>query len=116
MSFTNKTPNYDFPQWALTDYPSFTNDMNPAYLTIDTQLKLLNDSITSVNEAARKAAQAAEEAKTAAQNAQNAADNAVNLLVDMGVTNESSAIEFKDKVNNAVPKYNILASYFNTQS
>lgn len=116
MPFTNKTPNYDFPQWSGTDYPSFVKDMNPAYLTLDTQIKALNDSVTSAASAAQAAAQAAQAAQQAAQAAQQAADNAVNLLVDLGVTDEETALAFKSKVDNAVPKYAILASYFDTQS
>lgn len=29
MPFKNKTPNYNFPQWEGTDYPSFVKNMNP---------------------------------------------------------------------------------------
>lgn len=111
MPFKNKTPNYNFPQWEGTDYPSFVKDMNPAYLTIDTQIKKLNDSVSSAAQAAQQAAQAAQ----AAQSAQSAADNAVNLLVDIGVTDEETALAFKSKVDNAVPKHAILASYFDVQ-
>ena len=78
--------------------------MNPAYLTIDTQIKTLNDSVSSATQAAQ-----------AAQAAKAAADNAVNLLVDIGVTDEESALAFKGRVDNAVPKHAILASYFDTQ-
>ena len=106
MPFAKKTVNYGFPQWAGTDYPSFVKDLNPAYLKIDTQIKALNDNITSTTQAAQQAAQAA----------QAAASNAVELLVSLGVTSEQEALAFKSKVDNAVPKYAILASYFDTQS
>ena len=106
MPFINKTPNYEFPQWEGTDYPSFVKDMNPAYLTLDTQIKGLNDSVTSAAQAAQAAAQAANQA----------AENAVHLLVDLGVTDEATALAFKAKVDNAVPKYAILTSYFDTQA
>lgn len=115
MPFKNKTPNYNFPQWEGTDYPSFVKDMNPAYLTIDTQIKTLNDSVSSAAQAAQQAAQAAQQAAQAAQSAKTAADNAVNLLVDIGVTDEETALAFKQKVDNAVPKHAILASYFDAQ-
>lgn len=112
MPYKNSTPNYQFPQWAGTDYPSFVKDMNPAYRTIDTQIKALDDSVSSAAQAAQSAAQAAQAAQTAAQAAQQAANNAVNLLVDLGITDEAAALEFKAKVDNAVPKHAILASYF----
>ena len=115
MPFTDSTPNYGFPQWEGTDYPSFVKDMNPAYLTLDKQIKDLNDSVTSAAQAAQAAAKAAQAAQAAAQAADQAADNAVSLLVDLGVTDEVTALAFKAKVDNAVPKYAILASYFDTQ-
>lgn len=115
MPFKKKTPNYSFPQWEGTDYPSFIKDMNPAYLTIDTQLKTLDNSVSSAANAAQQAAQAAQQAAQAAQAAKTAADNAVSLLVDIGVTDEATAIAFKNKVDNAVPRHAILASYFDSQ-
>lgn len=65
MSSTNHTENFNFPQWVGSDYPSFINDLNPAFLTIDTKLK----------------------------------------------SNET-AVAFAGKVNNAIPKNNVLAEYF----
>lgn len=116
MSSTNKTPNYEFPQWVGADRPSFVNDMNPAYLKIDQTLKSLNDSIASAASAAQAAQQAAERAEQAASAAQTAASSAVDLLVAMGVSDEEEATAFKGKVDNAVPKYAILASYFDAQA
>lgn len=37
--FSKKTDNYGLPQWDYADHPDFLNDMNPAYNTIDTELK-----------------------------------------------------------------------------
>lgn len=37
--FSKKTDNYGLPQWDYSDHPDFLNDMNPAYKTIDTELK-----------------------------------------------------------------------------
>lgn len=37
--FNKKTSNYGLPQWDYADHPDFLNDMNPAYKTIDTELK-----------------------------------------------------------------------------
>ena len=116
MAFTNSTPNYSLPQWLGTDYPSFINDMNPAYLKLDTTLKSISDSIETIKTAAEQAAQAANDAKKAAEKAKTAADNAVTLLVELGVTDSETAANFKRKVDNAVPKYDILASYFNQQN
>lgn len=37
--FSKKTDNYGLPQWDYADHPDFLNDMNPAYKTIDAELK-----------------------------------------------------------------------------
>lgn len=116
MPFVNKTPNYNFPQWVGTDYPSFVNDMNPAYLTIDTTLKNLTTKVNEAISAANSASEAASNAQQAAEDAATAAGNAVELFVALGVTDQQTAKAFKDKVDNAVPKYSILASYFDPKS
>lgn len=38
MASTNKTPNYDLPQWVAADKPTFLGDMNAAFLDIDTAM------------------------------------------------------------------------------
>lgn len=43
MASTNKTANYQLPQWAPTDHPSFSEDFNPAFQKIDETLKTIND-------------------------------------------------------------------------
>lgn len=116
MSSTNKTPNYALPMWASSDKPSWVHDLSPAFLTIDTALKTISSGVASAQQAAQQAAQAAATAEAAAVTAQQAADSAVALLVALGITNNDSAVAFKDKVDNAVPKYDILASYFDAQS
>ena len=105
MSSTNHTENFNFPQWVGSDYPSFINDLNPAFLTIDTKLK---NNETGVDTAQN----AAESAQKAAEAAQKAAKSSVDLLVAMGITNNETAVAFAGKVNNAIPKNNVLAEYF----
>lgn len=39
MSHTNKTPNYDLPQFIGTDIPSWLTDFNSAMEKIDTAIK-----------------------------------------------------------------------------
>lgn len=119
MPSTNKTTPYNLPQYVGTDRPSFTGEITQAFKTINDTMQQLNASITAADEAAESAASAAQSAQQAAQTAQQAAstaqtaaNNAVNLLVDLGVTDEETAAAFKAKVDNAVPKYAILASYF----
>lgn len=38
MGHTNETVNYQLPQWVDSDHPSFTEDFNPAFNTIDNAL------------------------------------------------------------------------------
>lgn len=37
--YSKRTDNYGLPQWDYADHPDFLNDMNPAYKTIDAELK-----------------------------------------------------------------------------
>lgn len=112
MSSTNHTKNFNFPQWAGSDYPSFIKDLNPAFLTIDTTLKSNETDVDNAQQAAEAAQQAATAAQQAATAAQQAAKSSVDLLIAMGITNNKTAVEFAGKVNNAIPKNNVLAEYF----
>lgn len=112
MSSTNHTKNFNFPQWIGSDYPSFINDLNPAFLTIDTTLKSNETGVATAQGAAETAQTAAKSAQKAAEAAQQAAKSSVDLLVAMGITNKATAVEFASKVNNAIPKNNVLAEYF----
>lgn len=112
MSSTKHTDNFNFPQWIGSDYPSFINDLNPAFLTIDTTLKSNETGVATAQRAAETAQTAATSAQQAAKAAQQAATTSVNLLIAMGITNNESAVAFADKVKNAIPKNNILAEYF----
>lgn len=108
MSFTNKTPNYNLPQWLGSDKPAWLTDMNGAFSAIDTAIKGASDSgssaeatannalstAQSAQETASEAATLANEAKVDAGNATTIANNAsqqagtaltaVNLIKDVG--------------------------------
>lgn len=55
MSSTNKTTNYNLPQWVGTDHPSFSEDFNPAFSKIDTEIKSVDDKAEAANTAATSA-------------------------------------------------------------
>ena len=112
MSASSSTTNYNLPVFSGTDYPSFIKDFNPAFTTIDATMKKNAEGIATASSAASSATQAAQTAQQAAAKAQNAADNVVALLTKMGITDEDGALAFKNKVDNAVPKHDILAAYF----
>lgn len=46
---TNQTSNYQLPQWIGTDSPAWLGDMNPAFATIDSNIKSANVTATSAN-------------------------------------------------------------------
>ncbi len=52
MSSTNKTENYNLPQWIGTDKPTFLGDFNGAFLSIDQgiyEAKTLAENMSSTN-------------------------------------------------------------------
>lgn len=50
MSSTNKTNNYNLPQWVGTDHPTFKDDFNPAFSTIDSTMKTnADEALTAAN-------------------------------------------------------------------
>ena len=76
MSYTNKTPNYDLPQWIGTDKPTFLGDFNGAFSAIDTAIKNASDSATSAASTANAASATATSANTNANTALTTANNA----------------------------------------
>lgn len=105
--FTNKTANYNLPQYLGTDKAEWL-DNNAAFATIDTALKEAALNAESAGSNATTAATAAAQAKSAADNAQATATraqstadtNASNIAglntrvaqVETGVANNSRAL------------------------
>lgn len=86
MSSTNKTPNYNLPQFINTDVPSWLGDFNEAMSKIDTQMKSNDTKSTSAstnaenaNSSATQALQTANTANTTANGANTNATNALSL-------------------------------------
>lgn len=50
MAYTDKTANYNLPQWVGSDHPDFLTDLNPAYETIDTELNKNATNITAMSQ------------------------------------------------------------------
>ncbi|UWI17460.1 MAG: hypothetical protein [Bacteriophage sp.] len=75
MSHTNKTPNYDLPQFIGTDKASWLGDLNPAFLAIDAGMQ--------ANKVAAQAAEvSAGEASALAQSANSVANSAINSVAN----------------------------------
>lgn len=97
MSYTNKTPNYEYPQYIGTDKPSYLGDFNSFALNLDTDIKAIDtkcegaiatsnnaistaetalEEISNASSSANTATTTANSAKTLAENAQNSASSA----------------------------------------
>lgn len=81
MSHTNSTPNYNLPQFAGTDKPTWLNDVNGAMSAIDTQMKANADSATQAN-----------------TNATTAVNN-TGTLANLNTTDKTSLVGAVNEVN-----------------
>lgn len=86
MSSTNKTPNYELPQFVANDVPSWLGDFNQAMSKIDTQMKANDTKATgastnaeNANNSATQALETANQANTTANGANTNATNALSL-------------------------------------
>lgn len=76
MSSTNKTTNYNLPQWVGTDHPTFLGDFNDAFETIDTTMHSNATTASSAQSTATSAQSTAESAKSTAESAKSTAESA----------------------------------------
>lgn len=105
MSHTNKTPNYDLPQFIGTDKASWLGDLNPAFLAIDAGMQ--------ANKVAAQAAEvSAGEASALAQSA-NSVANSANSSATKALSEIDNWIEIN--INNPDPtnfiQYNCLLQF-----
>lgn len=84
MSHTNSTPNYNLPQFVGTDKPTWLNDVNDAFTSIDTQMKANADSATS-----------------ASSNA-TAANTNIGTMSSLNTTDKATLVGAINEVNTAV--------------
>ena len=84
MSHTNSTPNYNLPQFVGTDKPTWLNDVNGAFTSIDTQMKANADSATS-----------------ASSNATSANTN-IGTMSSLSTTDKATLVGAINEVNTAV--------------
>ena len=76
MSSTNKTTNYNLPQWVGTDHPTFLGDFNDAFETIDTTMHSNATTASSAQSTATSAQSTAESAQSTAESAKSTAESA----------------------------------------
>lgn len=104
MSFTNKTPNYNLPQWLGTDKPSWLVDVNGAFSNIDTAVKAAADSGSGADATAKAALETAQ----AAQDTANTANETANSAVTTAGESKSIANNAQSVANEAITKVNAL--------
>lgn len=129
MSSTNKTPNYELPQFVATDVPSWLGDFNQAMSKIDTQMKA-NDSkaqsaetnAENANSSATQALETANKANTTANGANTNATNALSLATtanDNASTakqNSETALQTANTANGIASAANSTAQNANTNA
>lgn len=129
MSSTNKTPNYELPQFVANDVPSWLGDFNQAMSKIDTQMKA-NDSkaesaetnAENANSSATQALQTANQANTTANGANTNATNALSLATtanDNASTakqNAETALQTANTANGLASAANSTAQNANTNA
>lgn len=76
MAYTNKTVNYELPQYVADDKPTYLGDFNSAMSKIDEVMKTNADNVADSNGQAANAVAQAQQANTTA----NSALNEVNTL------------------------------------
>lgn len=80
MSHTNKTPNYDLPQFIGTDKASWLGDLNPAFLAIDTGMQANKVAAQAAEVSAGEASALAQSANSVANSANSSATNALSKI------------------------------------
>lgn len=103
MSYTNKTPNYDLPQYVGTDKPTYLGDFNETMLKIDEALHTNQQNIasansvaTTANATANQALQSATDANTKASTASTTANQAKTIAENASTLSETIQSEIQN--------------------
>ena len=109
MGATNKTQNYNLPQFVGSDKPTWLGDFNSAMSAIDTQMKANNDLGNNANNTANTALENAQNAQSTASSAQETAGSAQSTA--------TSALEKSLKNETDIAKFNLtdFTSYSGSQ-
>lgn len=91
MGATNRTQNYNLPQFVGSDKPTWLGDFNGAMSSIDTQMKANNDLGNTANTTANTALENSATAQSTANSAQstaNSAQSTANSGLEKSLQNE----------------------------
>lgn len=111
MAYTNKTTNYELPQYVSTDKPTYLVDFNEAMRTIDSAMHTnatnIETNATNITVASNKVGDLSTletTAKTDAVSAINEVNNNIGDLSDLNTTDKTSAV---NAINEIVDDFNL---------
>lgn len=123
MSHTNSTTNYNLPQFVGTDKPTWLNDVNGAFASIDAQMKANADSATTADTKATNANNNTGELtnlqttdKTSLVNAVNEVNTNVGIATGIANGAVTSAENAQTTANGATTLAEELASFINIKN
>lgn len=93
MSHTNKTPNYELPQFIGTDKASWLGDLNPAFLAIDAGMQANKVAAQAAEVSAGEASALAQSANSVANSANSSATNALSEIdnwIEININNPNT--------------------------
>lgn len=120
MSYTNKTPNFELPQYVADDKPSYLGDFNQAMLKIDTDMKTIDNKATEAQSTSNNANSTAAEALSTAESASTSASSANTLagqaktIAGNAQTDSSTALTTANQAKTTAEGANTLASQAKT--
>lgn len=97
MGATNRTQNYNLPQFVGSDKPTWLGDFNGAMSSIDTQMKANNDLGNTANTTANTALENSASAQSTATSAQSTATDAqetATTALNKSLANENNIAKF----------------------
>lgn len=86
MASTNKTTNFELPQWVSTDKPTFEGDLNSAFLTIDNTMESNKTTAETGNANANNALEKIGNLTLLETTVKDNLVNAINEIVSGGTT------------------------------
>ena len=119
MGATNRTTNYNLPQFVGSDKPTWLGDFNGAMSSIDTQMKANNDLGTLAKTTADTAQTTAENAQTTANTANttaNTANGTANSALTKATQNEADISKFNLINNDTYSSQDISIDYGTIES
>lgn len=113
MAYTNKTTNYELPQYVSTDKPTYLVDFNKAMRTIDSTMKTnatnIETNATNITVASNKVGDLSTletTAKTDAVSAINEVNSNIGDLTDLNTTDKTSTV---NAINEVLSQFNFTS-------